>query len=197
MTTAGLLLIAGFAVFMAGAAAWRLPYQGPTGERMPHLHADRVRLRWIHTAMLAAMVLTPAGLAATAFVAAHPAVWAGAAAYAVGAMPWVLHLSFRLTVQERVAAVYAAGGGIPDWYEPVEAWVGLGHRFHMAVSYGSAILLAWGLSEAQVISGWLAWGGAAWGALWLAGLAVPRTRFAFEPPFWAHLFTFAVGITLL
>ena len=67
----------------------------------------------------------------------------------------------------------------------------------MAASYGSAALLAWGLAEAQLISDWLAWTGAVWGLLWLAGLLIPRTRFAFEPPFWAHVFTLAVGIALI
>lgn len=197
MTTAGTLLIAGFAVFIAGAAGWRLQYQAPLPERMVHLHADRRRLRWIHSAMVAAMVLTPAGLVATAGVAGQSAVWAAAAAYTTGAILWLLTLTFRLTVQERVAGRVAGGEPLPDWYEPLEAWAGLGHRVHMLVSYAAAIPLAWGLAAVDLIPDWLAWGGAIWGAAWLAGYAVPRTRFAFEPPFWAHVFTFAIGIALL
>lgn len=197
MTTAALLLIAGFTVFMAGAGAWKLEYQAPLPERMPLLHQDRTRLRWIHSTMLAAMVLTPAGLAAAAAVSGHPAAWAAAIAYGVGAVPWVLQLSFRLTVQERVAAAVADGAPVPDWYAAVESWTGLGHRFHMLVSYVSAVALAWGMAEAELIPNWLGWAGAIWGVVWAAGYTIRQIRFVFEPPFWAHVFTFAVGIALL
>jgi hypothetical protein len=197
MTTAASLLIAGFGVFMAGAAAWKLGYQAPVSERMPLLHADRLRLRWIHSSMLVAMVLTPAGIAAAAGVAGHPAVWAAAMAYGVGAVPWVLQLTYRLTVQERVAATVADGAAVPDWYLATESWAALGHRVHMLVSYASAVPLAWGMAEVGLIPTWLAWVGAVWGVAMVAGYTIPRIRFAFEPPFWAHLFTFAVGIALL
>jgi hypothetical protein len=197
MTTAAVLLIAGFVVFMAGAGAWKLGYQAPLAERMALLHADRLRLRWIHSAMLVAMVLTPAGVASAAAVSGHPAAWAAAVAYGVGAVPWMLQLTFRLTVQERVAGAVVAGTPVPGWYVAVESWVALGHRVHMLVAYGSAVPLAWGLAEAAVIPVWLAWAGAVWGVAWLVGYSVPRVRFVFEPPFWAHLFTFAIGIALL
>jgi hypothetical protein len=197
MTTAGLILVVGFGVFMAGASVWKVGYQAPIEERMPLLHADRTRLRWIHWSMLVAMLLTPSGLFAAAAASGHPGAWAAAAVYAVGVVPWVLNLTFRLTVQERTAAAVAGGDPLPGWYEPIEQWAGLGHRFHMLASYGSAVLLAWGLAESRVISDWLAWAGAAWGVVWLCGLLVPRTRFAFEPPFWAHTFTLAVGIALI
>ncbi|HSG78840.1 MAG TPA: hypothetical protein VLD62_04600 [Acidimicrobiia bacterium] len=197
MTAAGWLLIAGFVAFMTGAGAWRLEFQLPLPERFPHVVTHRTRLRWIHTWMLVAMVLTPAGLAAAAAVSSQPVAWAAATAYAIGALPWIGELSFRLTVAERVAGSVAAGSAVPDWYRPLEAWAALGHRFHMLVSYATAVPLAWGLRDADLIPGWLAWAGAAWGAAWLIGYAVPRTRFAFEPPFWAHVFTFAVGIALV
>jgi hypothetical protein len=197
MTTTAVLLIAGFVVFMAGASAWKIGYQAPLRERLPLLHADRARLRWIHSSMLVAMVLTSAGVVATAALSGHPAAWAAATAYVMGAVLWMLELMFRLTVQERVAADVAAGGSIPEWYVAVEKWSALGHRVHMLVSYGSAVPLAWGLVEANLIPGWLGWTGAMWGAVWMAGYAIPRIRFALEPPFWAHVFTFAVGIALL
>ena len=197
MRTAPSLLIAGFVIFMAGAMAWRIEYQAALVERMPILHAHRRRLRWIHSTMLVAMVVTPAGLAAAALQSRHPMVWAGAIAYAVGVVPWMLQLTFRLTVQERVAAVVATGEPIPDWYAPMEAWTAFGHRVHMLVSYGSAIPLAWGMVEAGLIPGWLGWAGAVWGVVFTLGWTVPRSRFVFEPPFWAHVFTFSIGIALL
>ena len=35
MTTAGIFLVAGFAVFLAGAAGWKLEYEAPLAERLP------------------------------------------------------------------------------------------------------------------------------------------------------------------
>jgi hypothetical protein len=197
VTTAAALLVAGFVVFMAGAAGWKTGYQAPLAQRILLLHADRRRLRWIHWTMLPAVVLTAAGLVATASVAGHPAVWAAAAAWALGAVPWMLNLTFRLSVQERVAEAVAGGVAVPQWYLAGEAWVALGHRVHMLGSYAAALPLAWGLGKAGLIPPWLAWGGAGWGVAWAFGLAVPRTRFVFEPPFWAHVYTFAVGAALL
>jgi hypothetical protein len=106
-------------------------------------------------------------------------------------------LAFRLTVQERVAAAVADGAPVPQWYLAIERWSALGHRVHMLASYASAVPLAWGLVAAELIPGWLGWAGAVWGVAWAAGYGYPRIRFVFEPPFWAHLFTFAVGIALL
>lgn len=182
---------------MVGAAGWRLEYQAPLPERMHTLHTDRDRLRWIHSLMIAAMMLTPAGLAAVAGAADQAGVWIAAAAYGLGSVPWLLNLTFRLTVQERAAERTAAGEEVPDWYPALEAWAGLGHRVHMLASYASAVPLAWGLAEVGLIPDWLAWSGAIWGIAWSAGYAIRRTRFAFEPPFWAHVFTLAVGIALL
>ena len=197
MTTAGWLLVAGFAVFTAGAAAWKIAYDAPLAERLPVLHADRIRLRWIHSSMLAAMVLTPAGIVAAAAVSNQPAVWAGAMAYGLGAVLWMLQLTFRLTVQERVAADVAGGAPVPEWYVAIDHWSAYGHPVHMLVSYAAAVPLAWGMVAADLIPGWLGWAGGMWGVAWIAGYAIPRIRFAFEPPFWAHVFTFAIGITLL
>lgn len=197
MTTAATLLIAGFVVFMAGAAGWKLGYEAPLPERMHLLHQDRRRLRWIHSTMAVAMLLTPAGLVATAAVSTHPAAWAAALAYAIGAVPWLLNLTFRLTVQEWVAANVSRGSSVPDWYVASEAWMALGHRVHMLVSYGSAVPLAWALATTELIPPWLGWAGALWGVMWTLGYVNPRSRFAFEPPFWAHVFALAVGIALL
>jgi hypothetical protein len=194
---AGWLLIAGFAIFMAGAVGWRLEFQAPLPERFVHLAAHRGRIRWIHRTMTVAMVVTPAGLFATASVAQEPLVWAAAAAYAIGALPWIGHLVFRLTVSERVAADVASGASVPDWFAPLEAWMGVGHRIHMLVAYASAVALAWGLHGTDLVPDWLAWAGGVWGALWFAASFVPRIRFAFDPPFWAHLFTFAIGVALV
>lgn len=197
MTTAGTLLVTGFTVFLAGAAGWRLEYEAPIAERLPHLHQDRRRLRWIHRTMIVALVLTPGGLGAAAGVADHPAAWAAAIAYSLGAVLWMVNLMFRLTVQEWVAEQVAGGSEIPKLFVPLLNWVGLGYTVHMFVAYLSAVPLAWALTERALIPDWLGWSGAAWGVLFSAGLAYERFRFFFSPPIWAHMFTLCVGIALL
>lgn len=197
MTTAAWLLISGFVVFMVGAAGWKTAYEAPVVERLAAMHRDRSRLRTIHSLMLVAMVLTPAGLAAGAAASGQAAIAAAAVAYGLGALLWMLQLTFRLTVQERVAFDVASGAAVPEWFEALERWAALGHRVHMLVSYASAVPLAWGLAQADLIPLWLGWAGAIWGVVWLAGYTFPRIRYVFEPPFWAHLFTFAIGIALL
>lgn len=195
--TAGILLVAGFAVFMAGAAGWRPEYEAPLAERLPHLHQDRRRLRWMHRTMIVALVLTSGGLGAVAGVADHPAAWAAAIAYAVGAALWIVNLMFRLTVQDWVAEQVAGGSEIPIMFVPLLNWVSLGYMVHMFVAYLSAVPLAWALTERALIPGWLGWVGAGWGVLFSAGLAYERFRFVFSPPIWAHVFTLGVGIALL
>ena len=60
---AGGVLVAGLVIFLVGATAWRLDYQRPLQESLPVIHADRRRWAWIHTWMIAGLVVTPAGLA--------------------------------------------------------------------------------------------------------------------------------------
>ena len=197
MTTAGILLVAGFAVFLAGAAGWKLEYEAPLAERLPQLHQDRRRLRWIHRTMIVALVLTPAGLGAVAGLADHAGAWAAALAYTIGAVLWIANLMFRLTVQEQVAGQVEGGSAMPDFFAPLLDWVGMGYTVHMFVSYLSAVPLAWALTARGLIPDWLGWAGAVWGMLFTLGFIYERFRFVFSPPIWAHLYTLAVGIALL
>jgi hypothetical protein len=192
-----MLLIIGFVVFLAGAAGWKLEYEKPLTERLPYLHEDRRRLRWIHRTMIGALVVTPAGLGAVGAVADHAAVWAAAVAYTVGGVLWIIDLMFRLTVQEWVAGRVNSGDSLPDLFSPMLDWVGLGYTVHMYTAYLSAVPLAWGLTERGLIPDWLGWTGAAWGVLFAVGLSFGRFRFVFSPPIWAHLYTLGVGIAFL
>jgi hypothetical protein len=122
---------------------------------------------------------------------------AATAAYAVGAVLWLTALTFRLTVGEWAAERTATTGSVPQMFVPLTQWVGLGHSIHMATAYLSAVPLAWAASRAGLIADWLAWAGAAWGLGLMALFLIPRTRFIAAPPFWAHTFTFAVGVSIL
>lgn len=59
-------------IFMVGAVAWRLDYQRPLQEALPVIHRDRGRRAWIHTWMIVALVVTPAGLVGLTVVKEEP-----------------------------------------------------------------------------------------------------------------------------
>lgn len=90
----GLFLVAGLAIFLIGAAAWRRDYEKPLSEALRVIHEDRKRRAWIHLWMIPAMFVTSAGvfgIAATvdnARVAVAVAVMAGVV-YLMGAVCWV------------------------------------------------------------------------------------------------------------
>jgi hypothetical protein len=96
------VLVAGLGIFLVGAVWWRLDYQRPLPESLPLVHRDRRRWAWIHIWMMAAMVVTPAGMTGLAVILEQPdaAVLAvmAAAAYLSGGVCWLASLAFRLTV---------------------------------------------------------------------------------------------------
>lgn len=190
-------LVLGFVGFMVGAARWRIEYEQSPDRALPVMHADRFRLRWIHWWMVPSVVLTTAGLTGLAWLVSDPGAALAAGAYAVGAVLWVGALLFRLSVGEWAAEWTAERGEVPEVYEPLARWAGLGHAVHMVAAYLSAIPLAWAVEAAGLVPTWLAWAGSVWGLGLAALFLVPRTRFVAAPPFWAHVFTLAVGMSLL
>jgi hypothetical protein len=68
----GLVLVAGLSIFTTGAVFWRMAFEGPTYQALAAVHAERRRYTWILAWMLVATVVTPAGLAGYAMLAASP-----------------------------------------------------------------------------------------------------------------------------
>ena len=89
----GGVLVAGLVIFLVGAAAWRLDYQRPLQESLPVIHRDRRRRAWIHTWMVAALVVTPAGLAGLTVAMGESTATVltamGTAVYLSGAVCWM------------------------------------------------------------------------------------------------------------
>lgn len=197
MTVIGWILIAGFAAFMIGAVGWRIEYEQPPETSLPIMLADRSRLRWIHRWMIPAVATTAAGLGALAVSADEPWVSVAAFAYGIGAVVWVLSLTFRLTFGEWAAERTATTGSVPDTYPALARWMGLGHGIHMMAAYVTAIPLAWALAERGFIPDWLGVAGAVWGLVLGTLFLLPRTRFVAAPPFLAHVLTFAIGLSLI
>jgi hypothetical protein len=197
----GGVLIAGLVVFLVGAVFWRLDYQQPLAQALPLIHRDSRRWAWIHTWMIAGLVITPAGLVgltlalreSTATVLAGMAT----AVYGLGAVCWIVCLAFRLTVTPWAAEQAVSSGQVPDGFSAYERWAGALYVVHMLTAYVGSAVLGIALLASDALPTWLGWAGIVWGLAFAAGFAATRFAGAFNPPFWAHLYTGTVGLVLL
>jgi len=132
----GGVLIAGPVLFLVGAVLWRLDYQRPREEALPVIHRDRRRLAWIHSWMVVALVVTPAGLAGLAALLEEPTARVLAsmatATYLTGAVCLVVSLTFRLTVVRWAAEQTVVSGQVPEGFAPYDARAGSLYVVHMA-----------------------------------------------------------------
>lgn len=201
-TVTGWTLVAGLVVFLVGAVRWRIDYEGPTEDTLPLIHADRRRRTWIHLWMIAAMFVTPAGLAGySASVepgASQSAAWAATLVYAVGAAAFVVSLTFGLTVTPWAAERAVTDGAPPDVYGALAAWAGTLHLVHMFSAYAAFVVLGAAVLADDGLPAWPGWLGLVWGLLSALLLAAGgRFRYVVQPPFWAHTVTAALGVALL
>jgi hypothetical protein len=197
----GAVLVAGLVLFLVGAGAWRPTYDRPFPETLSAIRRDRSRWRWIHVWMIAAMLTTPAGFAATVIVLDRPTARAlalmGAVVYALGAVCWIASLTFRLTVVPWAAEVAATTGSPPPSATALDRWATWLYAVHMCGAYVASAVLAIAALTEPVGPSWLGWAGIVWGLSFLLGFLTPRVAVAFRPPFWAHAYTGAVGVALL
>lgn len=177
---------------MTGAVFWRTAFQGPLDQALAAIHAENRRHTWILTWMLVAMIVTPAGLAGYAMLAATPLAAMAAATYGLGAVAWIVALTFRLTVQRWAAAQPA----IPDLFVPLNAWATGLYTVHMASAYAAFAVLGAATLAADGPS-WLGWLGVGLGVSCLAGFVGTRFAGPFNPPILAHTFTAVLGVWLL
>ena len=197
----GGVLVAGLAIFLVGAVAWRLAYQRPLQESLPAIHTDRRRWAWIHTWMIAGLVVTPAGLAGlvvtldeqTAAVLTAMAT----AVYLSGGVCWIAALAFRLTVVSWAAARTVNDGHVPVGFDAYDRWAGTLYVVHMLTAYVGSAVLGAAVLASEALPTWLGLTGVVWGLAFAAGLVATRFAGPFNPPFLAHLYTGAVGVTLL
>ncbi len=197
----GGVLVAGLAIFLVGATAWRLDYQRPPHESLPLIHRDRRRWVWIHVWMVAGTVVTPAGLAGVAVIldksTATVLAAMAATAYLAGAVCWLASLAFRLTVVPWAAEQAVTVGDIPDGYAAYDRWSGALYCVHMLTAYVASAVLGIAVLVSDDLPTWLGWAGLGWGLAFAAGLLATRFAGPFNPPFWAHLYTATVGVVLL
>jgi hypothetical protein len=197
----GIVLVAGLVVFFVGAAGWRAAYDRPLRETLPVIHTDRRRRAWIHVWMIPAMFLTSAGVLGLAGVVADglaaTLVLMAGAAYALGAVCWIASLAFRLTVVPWGAERAVEAGEPPDGFPALDGWAGSLYVVHMASAYVVFAALGAAVLVDDLLPRWVGWTGIVWGLGFLAGFVATRFEGPFNPPIWAHLYTFLIGVMLL
>jgi hypothetical protein len=197
----GITLVAGAVVFLVGAGGWRLVFDAGPAAALPRIHAEPRRWRWIHGWMIPAMFLTSAGLLAVPRVIGNGvavvlATMAGIA-YALGAVCWIVSLLFRLTVVPWAAGRTVADGAPPDGFLALDRWSASLYEAHMLSAYAASAVLGAAVLAGGELAPWLGWLGIGWGLTFLGGLLAAKGESPFNPPFWAHTYTAAVGVALL
>jgi hypothetical protein len=197
----GGVLVAGLVIFLVGAAAWRLDYQLPLTQSLPVIHRDRRRRAWIHTWMIAALVVTPAGLAGLAVALEESTATVltamATAVYVSGGICWIASLAFRLTVVSWAAERTVTDGHAPEGFAAYDRWAGALYVVHMLTAYVGSAVLGTAVLTSDALPTWLGWVGVVWGLAFAAGFLATRFAGPFNPPFWAHLYTGTVGAALL
>lgn len=200
-TLVGWTLVVGFVVFLIGAAGWRLTYEQPLPDALRVIHADRRRRAWIHLWMIPAMFITTAGTAGLTILFTDPTATVlaamGTAVYALGAVCWIVSLTFRLTVVPWAAEHTVVDDRVPDGFLPLDAWAGSLYVVHMAASYVAFAVFGSAVLAGEVLPSWLGWGGVVLGVGSLLGFAASRASGPFNPPILAHLYTGLVGVVVL
>lgn len=200
-TATGAVLLAGLMCFLIGASAWRIAYEQPLIAALPVIHVDRRRRAFIHGWMTVAMFMTPAGLAALPFIpdlSRAAALFAMAfAVYALGAGCWIASLAFRLTVVPWAAERTVADGVPPEDFAALHAWADSLYAVHMATAYAAFVLIGAAIVVSGGLPAWVGYVGIGWGLTFVGGLVWTRFAGAFNPPFWAHMYTALVGLVLL
>ena len=86
---------------------------------------------------------------------------------------------------------------MPDGFPALQGWAGTLYVVHMVSAYVASAVLGAAVLASDTLPTWLGWAGVAWGLTFAAGFVATRFAGPFNPPFWAHLYTGAVGLALL
>jgi hypothetical protein len=144
-------------IFLVGAGGWRLEYQR-LPERMPAINRDHGRWAWIHTWMIVALVVTPAGLVGLTVALGEPTTTALAgmatAVCGAGGVCWIVSLAFRLTVVPW-AAERASAGRVPEGLAAYDRWAGALYVVHMLTAYGGSAVLGMAVLASDALPEWL------------------------------------------
>ena len=120
-----------------------------------------------------------------------------AAVYVSGGICWIASLAFRLTVVPWAAEQTVTVGDVPDGFAAYDRWAGALYCVHMLTAFVASAVLGVAVLVSDALPTWLGWAGVGWGLAFAAGLVATRFAGPFNPPFWAHLYTGTIGVSLL
>lgn len=169
----------------------------PPHEWLRLVHQHPRPWRWATLSFIGAILTTLIGLALLAGLlrgAGDPGFsQVGLLAFALGALPWIIVLAARLTIDPWAGKEMLAKGVIPDVYTALGKWNGAMFviftilAFAGVMSFGAAILAT------TLLPHWLGWATLIYSLAGLAILAITRDSL----PIMHHLMPFVIGIILL
>lgn len=179
------ILILGAVVFWTGARTF-------PGTSLEEVAASPEGHLWTSANFLLATLITIAGLGfftvALREAGDRFAAVAGLFTYSLGAVFWILHLAFRLTVMREVAEEYGRSASTPLWYPPWNEWAGLLFGIYSVLAYLGIVAYGVALLRTGLLARWVGWTCVAVGLL-----AAPLVG----PPFFIHAVLWFVGILML
>jgi hypothetical protein len=195
----GWLLVAGSLCFMAGAVnpllakAWTAPE-----ETFLRIIGEHPRA-WLTTSLLflAAGVITAPGLVLFAGLlpaGAHAAVGsAGAVAFLMASLLWLITCAHRITGQSDAARVFLRTGEIDPLNAPLNRLSGALFQVFIVVAFAGLAAIGWAATGGGPVSSWLGWVVALYSGAMVVLLFVTGDM----PPFTVFVPTLALGIATL
>lgn len=117
----------------------------------------------------------------------------GLAAFAVGAVLWVVYLAARLTIDPWAGKELAATGAIPEAYTPLSRWNGALFTIFSFLAFGGMLLFGVAMLATPLLPAWLGWATVIYS---LAGLAL-HTITGDSLPAMHHVMPLVIGLVLL
>jgi hypothetical protein len=195
----GWLLVLGATAFGVGAGnpslfrAWTAPQETFLTIVARHPAA----WRFTNTLFIGGTVLTAAGLAALVLLVSDG--WprglavAGATAFAIAAVLWIVSLAYRLEVTSTIARVFAGTGSVDPWIAASDALNGGLFKAFIVIAFAGLAAIGIATTAGGPIPAPLGWGTAALSGLLVGGLVLAGDM----PPFTVYIAPLAFGIALL
>jgi len=197
-------LVIGSMLFLVGAGFAPEPtrvFSGDLGVYLDVLHRRRRSWLTMNVLMIAGVATTAAGFVALGTVTPEP-VLVGGVIYTVAAVPWIVALGSRATIDTDVAGSVARGERVPDAFHLVSRLTGAGFRTYLLLAYAAIVAAGAAVVAHGDLPAYAGWFAVGFGSAALLGNAVNRPVLPgwgplFEPPFMVHLPTLVLGIAFL
>jgi hypothetical protein len=199
----GIALILGCVLFLVGAS---LPvtdsegtfiYQLPPQQWLGVVFTHPTLWWWTNVLLIGAVLVVLLGFTrlTTLFRRAGDRAFSelGLMALVFGAVLWVIHLAFRLSIDFWAAQETARTGVMPDVYVPLNEWIGALFILYTILTFLAAIAYAGALVSTRLLPRWVGWATIVYSLAGLGLLAVTGD----VPPAVHYLLPIVMGILLL